>query len=306
MGKLSDFLGGFAGGLAKTMRADEEEKRRAEELKASQKAQLDYVRAAEAIRANFDAQSKPPVPAPFGPPTQGADGGYMQPTRIARGALFDEATGAVSSPASFDEGPAVPVPDPNALTPYQAATIDQRDRAAQSRIDAAKIRGSGGGSKASVGEDGLTPYQREQLSLSKSREQRLANKPASSGEGKPADRRKELMSTLSAINEAGGVVEVKNIIRAYGIDPNSQEVMNLQRGVDDVDYLDTLKGYAVDVVSKELKGKPKAQESKDRPADKPKDEKPSYSEVAAQVKAKRPDLTDAQIRQYLAGKGITP
>ena len=80
--------------------------------------------------------------------------------------------------------------------------------------------------------------------------------PAKAGKREDQADSKAALEKFGAITKAQSVVEVKDILRANGINPESQEVLNLPIGSDG-DYLTSLKQYAKDAIT----GKGKREES---------------------------------------------
>ncbi len=183
MGRLLSFLGGAAKSLANTIDQDRAEKQRAEDDDKRFKMNLSYAKAANAINIMQEQASKPADQRASGAPFLTAPGGYQQNTEIATPVEFDE-NYDVKKAAGWAPGPSVAVPDPNALDPYKAAMLEQKQLDRDARIEAAKIRGSrgGGSSRAEVGDDGLTAYQREQLKRTDAREERLGKQSSKGGE----------------------------------------------------------------------------------------------------------------------------
>lgn len=184
MGKLLSFLGGAAKSLANTLDQDRLEQKRIEDDERQFAKQVSWAKAAEAIRANMQTKTAIPTPSPFGSPIKNESGNWVQPTKTPVGALLDEQTGDVVRPAALEDGPSLPAADPYALKPYEAARLQDSALNRESRIEVAKIRGSrgGGSSRAAVGDDGLTAYQREQLKRTDAREERLGKQSSKGGE----------------------------------------------------------------------------------------------------------------------------
>ena len=133
MGALSDFLAGAFGNYGQ-QRAQMAADKRAEAAddRRFQK-QLSYAKAAEAIRRNFEATSTPQIPQPYGLPIQRGPRNWEVATRIVHPAMYDEQSGALTQPASVEEGPFMPAQDPNALKPYEAARIEEQRLAREQR-----------------------------------------------------------------------------------------------------------------------------------------------------------------------------
>ena len=72
--------------------------------------------------------------------------------------------------------------------------------------------------------------------------------PAKAGKRENQADSKAALDKLSAITAAGSVTEVKDVLRSNGINPDSQEVLNLPIGSDG-DYLTSLKQYAKDAIA---------------------------------------------------------
>lgn len=293
MGRLLSFLGGAAKSLANTIDQDRAEKQRAEDDDKRFKMNLSYAKAANAINIMQEQASKPANQRASGAPFLTAPGGYQQNTEIATPVEFDE-NYDVKKASGWAPGPSVSVPDPNALDPYKAAMLEQKQLDRDARIEAAKIRGSrgGGSSRAEVGADGLTAYQREQLKRTDAREERLSNQ-SGKGSGGMTEKgwREGMDSTLSSIQGAEDG-KLKSIIRQYGGD-------NIMTGDMDTDMLREAAFSVAETYWNERKPSGK----RDAPD---KAGSGSYESAAAQVKAKRPDLSDADVRAYLATKGIRP
>lgn len=183
MGKLLSFLGGAAKSYANTLDQDRLEKKRIEDDERQHDNQVSWAKAANAIRIAQEQASKPPDQRASGIPFSAGPGGFQQATEVATPVKFDN-DGNVIEAAGWAPGPSVAVPDPNALDPYKAAMLEQKQLDRDARIEAAKIRGSrgGGSSRAPVGEDGLTAYQREQLKRTDAREERLGKQSSKGGE----------------------------------------------------------------------------------------------------------------------------
>lgn len=219
MGRLMSFLGGAAKSLANTLDQDRLEKKRIEDEQRQHTQQVSWAKAAEALRINTATKTAMPTETPLGAPVKDAAGNWVQPTQVASGALVDDELN-VTRPASMLPGRSIPTTDPYAPTPYQSAMLEQKQLDRNARIEAAKIRGSrgGGSSRAEVGDDGLTAYQREQLKRTDAREERLSNQ-SGKGSGGMTEKgwREGMDQTLSSIQGAEDG-KLKSIIRQYGGD----------------------------------------------------------------------------------------
>lgn len=218
MGKLMSFLGGAAKSFANSIDQDRTEQRRIDEEQRQFEKQVSWAKAAEAIRANTQTKTAIPTPTPFGAPVKDASGNWVQPTKTPVGALLDERTAEVVRPAALEDGPNVPTIDPNALTPAQAETARQKELDRASRENAARIRGGsrGGSSRAEVGEDGLTAYQREQLKRTDAREARLGKQSGKGGE-RPDNVRKAWDEEAARTAELEGEA-LRSKAAQYGMD----------------------------------------------------------------------------------------
>lgn len=218
MGRLMSFLGGAARSLQGSIEQDRLEQKRIEDEQRQHTQQVSWAKAANAIRIAQEQASRPPDQRASGMPFPVGPGGFQQATEVATPVRFDN-DGNVIEAAGWKPGPSVAVPDPNALDPYKAAMLEQKQLDRDARIEAAKIRGSrGGSSRTEVGEDGLTAYQREQLKRTDAREERLSNQ-SGKGSGGMTEKgwREGMDATLNSIQgaEAG---KLKTIIRQYGGD----------------------------------------------------------------------------------------
>ena len=216
MGKLLSFLGGAAKSYANTLDQDRLEQKRIEEDQRQHDNQVSWAKAANAIRIAQEQASRPPDQRASGMPFAAGPGGFQQATEVATPVKFD-GDGNVIEAAGWAPGPSVAVPDPNALDPYKAAMLEQKQLDRDARIEAAKIRGSrgGGSSRAEVGEDGLTAYQREQLKRTDAREERLG-KQEGKGEEKPENVRKLWDDEITRASELEGRALLSKA-KQYGI-----------------------------------------------------------------------------------------
>lgn len=264
MGRLMSFLGGAAKSLANTLDQDRLEKKRIEDEQRQHTQQVSWAKAANAIRIAQEQASKPPDQRASGMPFPAGPGGFQQATEVATPVKFDN-DGNVIEAAGWAPGPSVAVPDPNALDPYKAAMLEQKQLDRDARIEAAKIRGSrgGGSSRAPVGEDGLTAYQREQLKRTDAREDRLSNQ-SGKGTGGMTEKgwREGMDQTLSSIQGAEDG-KLKSIIRQYGGD-------NILTGDMDTDMLrDTAFSVAETYWNERKPSNKKASEPEPKKADSP-------------------------------------
>lgn len=219
MGMLMNFLGGAAKSLAGSIDQDRLEKKRIEDEQRQHEQQVSWAKAALALQINTKTKTAIPTPTPFGAPVKDASGNWVQPTKTPVGALLDERTAEVVRPAALEDGPNVPTMDPNALTPAQAETARQKELDRASRENAARIRGSsrgGGSSRAAVGEDGLTAYQREQLKRTDAREARLGKQSGKGGE-RPDNVRKAWDEEAARTAELEGEA-LRSKAAQYGMD----------------------------------------------------------------------------------------
>lgn len=217
MGMLMNFLGGAAKSLAGSIDQDRLEKKRIEDEQRQHEQQVSWAKAALALQINTKTKTAIPAPSPLGAPIKDASGNWVQPTQIESGALVDDELN-VTRPAAMLPGPSVPTTDPNAPTQYQAAMLEQKQLDRDARIEAAKIRGSrgGGSSRAEVGEDGLTAYQREQLKRTDAREARLGKQSGKGGE-RPDNVRKAWDEEAARTAELEGEA-LRSKAAQYGMD----------------------------------------------------------------------------------------
>ncbi len=264
MGKLLSFLGGAAKSLANTLDQDRLEKKRIEDDERQFAKQVSWAKVAEAMRVNTKTKTAIPVETPDGGPIQDENGNWIQRTQIASGALLDDDLNVTRPPAMLP-GRSIPTTDPNAPTQYQQAMLEQKQLDRDARIEAAKIRGSrgGGSSRAEVGDDGLTAYQREQLKRTDAREERLSNQ-SGKGSGGMTEKgwREGMDQTLSSIQGAEDG-KLKSIIRQYGGD-------NILTGDMDTNMLrDTAFSVAETYWNERKPGNKKASELEPKKADSP-------------------------------------
>lgn len=214
MGLLGDFGAAFFSIAGNNMQQQEDQDR-------AIRLQEEIERRRTARMQNLKAKTSLPEQRAYGAPRQDLKTGkWYQDTQEAQQATMDERTGDVLQPAAWRQGPAVEVPDPNALTPYQRAQIDQKELDREAKIQAAKERRGNGGSGAPRGEDGLTAYQREQLKLQREREARLTDQGTRGNGGKkdtPDAVRKTWTETAAQIDAASGET-LRSIAAQYGMD----------------------------------------------------------------------------------------
>jgi len=266
MGMLMNFLGGAAKSLAGSIDQDRLEKKRIEDEQRQHEQQVSWAKAALALQINTKTKTAIPAPSPLGAPIKDASGNWVQPTQIESGALVDDELN-VTRPAAMLPGPSVPTTDPNAPTQYQAAMLEQKQLDRDARIEAAKIRGSrgGGSSRAEVGEDGLTAYQREQLKRTDAREARLGKQSGKGGE-RPDNVRKAWDEEAARTAELEGEA-LRSKAAQYGMD---------QRGLptDDETLRSALMAQIDAQYGKRLESASKRGGDKQPKPDKPDDESP--------------------------------
>lgn len=206
MSFLQDFGGALASNIGSEMKQREDEAR-------AIKLQDELERRRFARKNNMEASVALDAPVPFGVPVDRGGGRFEQATRVPVRALLNENTAEVVRPASWADGPSIPVPDPNALTPAQMETARQKELDRESRENAARIRGASRGGSGG----GMTEFQRASIDERKANRERLEKQRGGSGGMTEKGWREGMDATLSSIQgaEAG---KLKSIIRQYGGD----------------------------------------------------------------------------------------
>lgn len=262
MSFLQDFGGALASNIGSEMKQREDEAR-------AIKLQDELERRRFARKNNMEASVALDAPVPFGVPVDRGGGRFEQATRVPVRALLNENTAEVVRPASWADGPSIPVPDPNALTPAQMETARQKELDRESRENAARIRGSsrgGGGSTAkpkyelrNIGGEVM----RVNVNDPNAKPQSIgpASKSGGSKEESADAIRAKWTSVATAIGSAEGEA-LRSIAAQYGMD---------QRGLPTDD--DSLKSALLAQVDaefgKRLKGGAKAEQPKQKDADSP-------------------------------------
>lgn len=304
MGFLTDFAGAFASNIGGELKQREDQDYQLKLQGALERRRRQYQQEDELRRRKMGNEDRAAQMNLSGPQIGLDDQG--RPSLLRVNATVDPMTGALGgSRERVGDAPVTPVGRPftvydgqNKRSVQRYSDGSEKDLGEPSPVRAAKS------DKAVVNRQRFTTVTNPDGSKSQFDEQTgehvrdLPSKPGSrSGKGESADAiRKSATEYAKEVAEAEG--EVLNSLAAqWGID---------QRGLpsdDESKRIAILASMEADVQERldAARGK-----SKSKPADKPKDEKPSYAELAAQVKAKRPDLSDAEVRQYLASKGITP
>lgn len=307
MGKLLSFLGGAAKSYANTLDQDRLEKKRIEDEQRQHTQQVSWAKAANAIRIAQEQASKPPDQRASGMPFPAGPGGFQQATEVATPVKFDN-EGNVTEAAGWAPGPSVSVPAPinkfkeskrvsgNDLVTYRVYEDGSEEEVARGPRASA---GRGGGSGGSGAKDRFElrniggRVMRVNITTGEKEDMGPSAGEGSSGSGGMTEKgwREGMDQTLSSIQGAEDG-KLKSIIRQYGGD-------NILTGDMDTDMLRDTAFSVAETYWNERKPSGK----KDAPD---KASSGSYESAAAQVKAKRPDLSDADVRAYLATKGIRP
>ena len=307
MGRLLSFLGGAAKSLANTIDQDRAERQRAEDDDKRFRMNLSYAKAANAINIMQEQASKPADQRASGAPFLTAPGGYQQNTEIATPVEFDE-NYDVKKAAGWAPGPSVAVPAPvnkfkeskrvsgSDLVTYRVYEDGSEEEVARGPRASA---GRGGGSGGSGAKDRFElrniggHVMRVNITTGEKEDMGPSAGEGSGGSGGMTEKgwREGMDQTLSSIQGAEDG-KLKSIIRQYGGD-------NILTGDMDTDMLRDTAFSVAETYWNERKPSGK----RDAPD---KAGSGSYESAAAQVKAKRPDLSDADVRAYLATKGIRP
>lgn len=225
MGMLMNFLGGAAKSLAGSIDQDRLEQKRIEEDERQRVNQVSWAKAANAIRITQEQASRPPERRVSGMPFAAGPGGFQQATEIATPAKFNEA-GDVTEAAGWAPGPSMAVPAPinkfkeskrvsgNDLVTYRVYEDGSEEEVA--RGPRASAGRGGGSSRAAIGEDGLTAYQREQLKRTDAREARLGKQSGKGGE-RPDNVRKAWDEEAARTAELEGEA-LRSKAAQYGMD----------------------------------------------------------------------------------------
>lgn len=307
MGRLMSFLGGAARSLQGSIEQDRLEQKRIEDEQRQHTQQVSWAKAANAIRIAQEQASKPPDQRASGMPFPAGPGGFQQATEVATPVKFDN-EGNVTEAAGWAPGPSVAVPAPvnkfkeskrvsgSDLVTYRVYEDGSEEEVARGPRASA---GRGGGSGGSGAKDRFElrniggHVMRVNITTGEKEDMGPSAGEGSGGSGGMTEKgwREGMDQTLSSIQGAEDG-KLKSIIRQYGGD-------NILTGDMDTDMLRDTAFSVAETYWNERKPSGK----RDAPD---KAGSGSYESAAAQVKAKRPDLSDADVRAYLATKGIRP
>jgi len=261
MGMLMNFLGGAAKSLAGSIDQDRLEKKRIEDEQRQHEQQVSWAKAANAIRIAQEQASKPPEQRASGMPFAAGPGGFQQATEVATPVKFDK-EGNVTEAAGWAPGPSVAVPAPvnkfkeskrvsgNDLVTYRVYEDGSEEEVA--RGPRASAGRGGGSSRAEVGEDGLTAYQREQLKRTDAREDRLSKQESKGGE-KPENVRKLWDEEITRASELEGRALLSKA-KQYGIGAPKPEGVGAAAPVDE----DAIRNALLDKIDAKYGGRLKS------------------------------------------------
>lgn len=301
MGFLSDFAGAFSTNVGNQMQQQEEQDYQARLQEALERRRRKYQEEDELRRRKMSNEDRATQMNMSGPQIGMDDQGRQSLLRANM--TVDPMTGALSGTRErIGDAPVTPTGEVerkvgDKIVRYRTFSNGQEEVVAEAPRYKANVGGADIGGADRRANESNTRRDRDALAIET--ERRLTDIRAEV-KGLSTERPTELDAD-SGKEIVSGLSEFDQWLRSNGMNPGQSKAQAIESA------RKRIRGeLAPQYGGGDAGGDAGAQESKDRPADKPKDDKPSYSELAAQVKAKRPDLTDAQIRQYLASKGITP
>lgn len=219
MGLLGDFAGAFATNIGNEMQQQEQINYQLQIQEALERRRRQYQQEDEARRRRTSNEDKATAMNLSGPSVDLDEQGRQSLMRVR--AEVDPETGALRGTRErVGDAPVMPEGRPFTVYDGQNKRTVQRfsDGSERDLGDPSPVRApsSGGSSKAPIGEDGLTPYQRENIKARKEREARLERQGGKGGE-RPDNVRENWTKTAKAIGEADGEV-LRSIAAQFGMD----------------------------------------------------------------------------------------